>query len=89
MGIPHEHTQFGTGTFEPVAGVEAYGTFGGVTVDAYFLTLQSLYEDGYGYKAGNRYAAGVGAASDLGRRAGGSGRRWSAARRAPRAGAAS
>jgi len=66
MGIPHEHTQFGTGAFEPVTGVEAYGTFCGVTVDAYFLTLQSLYEDGYGYKAGNRYAAGLGAASDLG-----------------------
>src|SRR5262249_32814076 len=38
MGLPHEHTQFGTGTFEPIAGAEAYRTFGSVTVDAYALT---------------------------------------------------
>jgi thiol-disulfide isomerase/thioredoxin len=66
MGIEHEHVQFGTGTFVPILGVEAYRRFGGVTVDTYFLTLQSLYENGYGYRAGNRYAFGVGAASDLG-----------------------
>ncbi|MBV8756241.1 MAG: cupredoxin domain-containing protein [Deltaproteobacteria bacterium] len=66
MGLPHEHTQFGTGTFEPVAGVEGYRTFGGVTVDAYGLTIQSLYENHYGYQAGNRYAVGASAASSLG-----------------------
>jgi thiol-disulfide isomerase/thioredoxin len=65
-GIPHEHTQFGTGTFEPILGLESYRTFGGVTVDAYWLTLQSLYENHYGYKAGNRYAFGASAASGLG-----------------------
>ena len=65
-GLSHEHTQFGTGTFEPILGVEAYRTFGPVTVDAYWLTLQSLYENHYGYQAGNRYAYGGGAASDLG-----------------------
>jgi thiol-disulfide isomerase/thioredoxin len=64
-GIPHEHTQFGTGTFEPIVGIETYRTFGGVTLDAYFLALQSLYENGYGYKAGNRYALGLSAASSL------------------------
>jgi thiol-disulfide isomerase/thioredoxin len=66
MGIPHEHTQFGTGTFEPIVGAEAYRSLGGVTVDAYWLTLQSLYENGYGYRAGNRYAFGASAASALG-----------------------
>ena len=44
-GIPHEHTQFGTGTFEPIAGAETYRRFGAVTLDAYFLTLHSLYEE--------------------------------------------
>jgi thiol-disulfide isomerase/thioredoxin len=68
MGLPHEHTQFGTGTFEPIAGLEAYRTFGGVNVDAYWLTIQSLYENGYGYRAGNRYAVGASAASNLGAR---------------------
>jgi thiol-disulfide isomerase/thioredoxin len=66
MGLPHEHTQFGTGTFEPIAGAEAYRTFDGLTVDAYALTIQSFYENGYGYKAGNRYALGASAASGLG-----------------------
>jgi len=66
MGIEHEHVQFGTGTFVPIVGVEAYRAFRGVTVDAYALTLQSLYANGYGYRAGNRYAFGIGAASDLG-----------------------
>jgi len=66
MGLPHEHTQFGTGTFEPILGLEAYRTFGAITVDAYWLTLQSLYENSYGYKPGNRYAFGGGAASNLG-----------------------
>ena len=65
-GIPHEHTQLGTGTFEPIAGVEAFRAVGGVTIDAYWLTIQSLYEDGYGYKSGNRYAFGASAASALG-----------------------
>jgi thiol-disulfide isomerase/thioredoxin len=68
MGLPHEHTQFGTGTFEPILGLEAYRAFGGVNVDAYWLTIQSLYENGYGYQAGNRYAAGISAASALGRK---------------------
>ena len=66
MGLPHEHTQFGTGTFEPIAGIEAYRTFGGVTLDLYGLTVQSLYANGHGYRPGNRYAAGIGVASALG-----------------------
>ena len=66
MGIPHEHTQFGTGTFDPIVGLEGYGTLRGVTVDAYALTVQSLYANSHGYQAGNRYVAGLGAASDLG-----------------------
>ncbi len=66
LGLPHEHTQFGTGTLEPILGLEAYRAFGGVTIDAYWLTIQSLYENGYGYKAGNRYAFGASAASALG-----------------------
>jgi thiol-disulfide isomerase/thioredoxin len=66
MGIPHEHTQFGTGTFEPIAGLEGYGMLRGVTLDAYALTVQSLYANDLGYKSGNRYLVGLGAASDLG-----------------------
>jgi len=66
MGVPHEHTQFGTGIFAPIAGVEAHRAFGGVTLDGYALTVQSLYANGHGYRPGNRYALGLGAASDAG-----------------------
>jgi thiol-disulfide isomerase/thioredoxin len=68
LGIPHEHTQFGTGTIEPIVGIEAYRRLASITLDAYALTIQSLYENHYGYRAGNRYALGLGAASTLGMR---------------------
>ena len=66
MGISHEHSQFGTGTVEPLLGLDAARSFGGVRVDLFVLTIQSLYENGYGYMAGDRYAGGVGVASALG-----------------------
>jgi len=66
MGLSHEHSQFGTGTFEPLVGVEAARELGPVRVDLFGLTLQSLYANGHGYEAGDRYAGGLGAASALG-----------------------
>jgi thiol-disulfide isomerase/thioredoxin len=66
MGLSHEHSQFGTGTFAPITGIEAMRAFGPVSLDASVLTLQSLYENGRGYQAGDRYGATVGAASSLG-----------------------
>jgi thiol-disulfide isomerase/thioredoxin len=65
MGLPHEHTQFGSGTFEPVVGGDVSNTFGSVHVDAFALAVLSLYTNGHGYKPGDRFAAGVGAASSL------------------------
>ncbi|CAN5916201.1 hypothetical protein BH11MYX3_BH11MYX3_11890 [soil metagenome] len=66
MGLTHEHTQFGTGTFEPVLGVDAARVISGVRVDAFALSVQSLYTNRHGYRAGDRYAAGAGVASALG-----------------------
>jgi thiol-disulfide isomerase/thioredoxin len=66
MGIAHEHSQFGTGAFGAVAGIEASREFGGVRVDAAALTIQSFYENSHGYKAGDRYAGLAGAASSFG-----------------------
>ena len=66
MGLPHEHSQFGTGTIEPIIGIDAARSFGGVKVDAYGVTVQSLYANRHGYLAGDRYAGGLGAASALG-----------------------
>jgi thiol-disulfide isomerase/thioredoxin len=66
MGLPHEHSQFGTGTVMPVLGLDAALSVGSARVDAFALTIQSLYTNGHGYKAGDRYAGGAGVASDLG-----------------------
>lgn len=66
MGLAHEHSQFGSGTLQPLLGVEAARTFGSVRAEVFGLTLQSLYENKHGYYAGDRYAGGAGVASSLG-----------------------
>ncbi len=66
LGLPHEHSQFGSGTFEPVVGIDASRSIAGVRLDAFGLGVQSLYANGHGYQAGDRYAGGLGAASALG-----------------------
>ncbi|HTJ44718.1 MAG TPA: thioredoxin domain-containing protein [Kofleriaceae bacterium] len=54
-GLAHEHFQMGTGTIEPVAALEVSRAW----LRAYAFTQQASYEDSYGYRAGDRYAAGV------------------------------
>lgn len=66
LGLPHEHSQFGTGTFAPILGLDAARLIHGVRLDAFALSIQSLYANSHGYRAGDRYAGGVGAASALG-----------------------
>ena len=66
MGLPHEHSQFGTGTVMPVLGLDAALSLRSARIDAFALTIQSLYTNDHGYKAGDRYAGGVGLASNLG-----------------------
>jgi thiol-disulfide isomerase/thioredoxin len=67
-GLPHEHIQMGTGTFDPVLALDAMRGWGRWRVDAFALTEQVLYHDGYGYQAGDRYAAGVSLGRAVGRR---------------------
>src|SRR5262249_40528021 len=66
MGIPHEHSQFGSGTFEPLVGLDASLMVGTARVELFALTIQSLYANGHGYQAGDRYAGGAAVASALG-----------------------
>lgn len=66
QGLPHEHSQFGTGTFAPIVGIDGSRQLGGVHVDAFALAIASLYANDRGYRAGSRFATGVGAASSLG-----------------------
>jgi thiol-disulfide isomerase/thioredoxin len=67
-GLPHQHLQFGTGTVDPLLGLEVMRSWEDVRLLAWALTLQTLYENGRGYRAGNRYAASVSALSPLGTR---------------------
>jgi hypothetical protein len=60
-GLPHQHIQFGTGTFYPVLAVDAGVRLGGVGLAAYLQTLLFLTSNEYGYHAGNRYVAGISA----------------------------
>lgn len=58
-GLPHQHIQFGTGTFYPVLAVDAGYRFGQIGMSAYAQTLLFLTDNKYGYQAGNRYSGGI------------------------------
>jgi hypothetical protein len=60
-GLPHEHIQFGTGTLYPVFALDASFSAGRMLFAGYGQALFFLYENGYGYRAGNRYSGGVSA----------------------------
>jgi len=66
MENPHEHIQLGTGTVNPVLSLEASRTMGRWRLGVFTFTQQVLYENGNGYRAGNRYAAGIAVRRRLG-----------------------
>ncbi len=65
-GLPHEHSQFGTGTIGAIAGIDASRFVRGVHLEASALTIQTTYANHHGYQAGDRYAASLGAATSFG-----------------------
>lgn len=64
-GLPHQHIQFGTGTFYPVFALDAGVALDRVSFGAYTQALLFLYRNGYGYQAGNRYSGGLSANVEL------------------------
>lgn len=65
QGLPHQHIQFGTGTWDPILGVDVRRDFG-----TYFLTWHGsahlpLYEGSHDYQAGKRFTLGMAANSAL------------------------
>jgi hypothetical protein len=57
-GRAHQHIQLGTGTFYPVFALDASYTVKPARLAAYGQALLFLYENGYGYRSGNRYSGG-------------------------------
>src|SRR5262249_21803525 len=64
-GLPHEHIQFGTGTVDPLVGVEVRRAAGRFSVAAWMLAKSSLYANGHGYQAGSQLLGGINLSSDL------------------------
>ncbi len=58
-GEVHQHLQLGTGTVMPLVGLDAAMRLGQVVLSAHGLAQLSLYDNAHGYRAGNRYSAGV------------------------------
>lgn len=54
-GLPHQHVQFGTGTWDPVFGLSAGRPLGSFALTLSTLARLALYENKYGYRAGHRY----------------------------------
>jgi hypothetical protein len=64
-GVAHEHIQFGTGTVDPLAGVELRRAVGRFSLAGWLLAKTSLYANGHGYQAGSQLLAGANVAGDL------------------------
>ncbi len=58
-GLPHQHVQYGTGTFNPVLGVDVLSRLGRFQWTGYGQTMLALYESRFGYQAGNRFSLGM------------------------------
>ncbi len=66
LGESHEHVQFGTGTFDPVLGLDVSKDLGPLSVGAFGFTQLPFTQSRYGYQAGVRVMGGVVAMSGFG-----------------------
>lgn len=64
-GKSHEHIQFGSGTFDPLVGVEVRRQIQRFSLGGWMLAKTSLYQNSYGYQAGSQLLAGINLASGL------------------------
>lgn len=58
-GKSHQHIQFGTGTFNPLLGLDVTTKLGRFLLGAYGQAQWTFYENKHGYRAGNRYMGGL------------------------------
>jgi hypothetical protein len=64
-GKVHEHLQFGTGTVDPLGGVEIRRAIGRFSVAGWLLAKASLYENSQHYQAGSQLLVGANVSSAL------------------------
>ena len=64
QGLPHQHIQFGTGTWDPLAGAAAGRRLGPVALSASILARLPVSANEHGYRAGRRALASL--AGDVG-----------------------
>ena len=64
-GRAHEHIQFGSGTVDPLAGVEVRRSVGRFSLAGWMLGKTALYQNTHHYQAGSQLLGGVSVASDL------------------------
>jgi hypothetical protein len=58
-GLPHQHVQLGTGTWDPLLGLAAGRRVGSFGLTLIGLLRLAFYENEHGYRAGHRFQAGV------------------------------
>jgi hypothetical protein len=59
LGQRHQHVQFGSGTFDPIAGIDGKLPIGVFTLAMYGQAQLVLGQNAKGFRAGNRYATGL------------------------------
>ncbi len=72
LGLPHEHFQFGTGTWGPVLVLAVGRQMGRTALTTTAFAHMTLAENAHGYRAGNRYSVNATLAHSLVRAWGGS-----------------
>lgn len=65
QGIRHQHVQLGSGTFEPLLGVDVFRRFDSFSLQGFALAQMSLYENHHGYRAPLRVQGGADGSLDL------------------------
>lgn len=65
QGLRHQHIQMGNGTFDPLLALDVSRRFGIAELSAYGQAQLTLYQNGKGFRAGNRFFGGAQAGSVL------------------------
>ena len=66
QGHRHQHIFFGTGTYDPLVGLEMYRPSSSVPIAGWLRLRTPVYENSFGYRSGARVSTGMGVNPSLG-----------------------